>query len=371
MRKISMASLVVALLAFAGCEEEGPPAAPPTPTAKPQTSEARPKEAPKLTGQQLAERVKECAAIHETGDQKRMRECYAPDIEHTAVDSLPPRQYHGPDEVVAQYKEFHDAFSGYKYELAVILVNGMEVVAFGSIHGVHAHEFINLPPTNNKIGVLFGQHVVATPEGKRGKVSLWMDYTNVFAQFGGLPPEDAAQVRPAQESGKWGTTLVAIAKNDQKEKDNLALYDKRIEAFNAHKADDVVALYAEDAVLKDATQKEDRVGADIKKGLEVFYKMSSDVKSTPTWKWAAEDYVASRATVAGTFDGPMPGGKAPTKKPFSLQYLDVVKIENGKIKQHWRFGNSQKFAVDVGLIPPPESRTPNAPAASSAAPKGR
>jgi steroid delta-isomerase-like uncharacterized protein len=339
------------------CEDQPapPPAPPPVKTAAP-TPDKKETKTEKVTGEELAARTKGCFAAHDAGDERKMRDCYADDVKHQMVDSLPPMRSTSADQVSAQYQLFSKAFPDRKHELALILVNGDKVVTIGSLHAKNSGEFMGKPATNKDLGILFAQHVNAGDDGKAEEVDMWLDQTSMMGQLGLLPPQAAGHARPAQQAGTWGATQVVVAKSDQKEKDNLALYDKSTAAFNSHDAKATAELYADDTLFRDAAGKEDLNGKEaLQKGLDSFYKMSSDVKAEHSWKWAAGDYVVSSIKLTGTFDGAMPSGPPPTKKPFTLQDLEVVKIADGKIKEHWIFGNSYKFAVDVGLSPPPEA----------------
>jgi steroid delta-isomerase-like uncharacterized protein len=342
-------------LVAVACEDEPKPP-PPTPPAKTATQEPKKPEAKveKLSGEQMAARTKACFAAHDSGDEKTIRDCYTPDAKQTMVDSLPPMQTTSAEQTVTQFMAFAKAFTPMKHELGVVLVNGENVVVVGTMHATNSGEFMGKPATNKELGLLFGEHIRIAGD-KAAALDIWMDQSSMMAQLGMVPADAASHARPAEKAGQWGETQVVVAKNDKKETDNLALYDQSNAAFNKHDTKAAMAFYADDVKFRDASDPKDVDGkADMEKGLAMFYKMSSDVKSEPKWKWAAGDYVVASVHMTGTFDGDVEKMKA-TNKPYDLTDLEVVKLDNGKIKEHWIFDNGYKFAVDVGLAPAPDT----------------
>jgi hypothetical protein len=87
-----------------------------------------------------------------------------------------------------------------------------------------------------------------------------------------------------------------------------------------------------------------------------MYKGMSDVKLDGVESWAAGDYVVSTGTFTGKNDGPMMGMK-PTGKQVTLGYLQIDRLEAGKIKESWLFYNSAAMAMQLGLMPAPGAPT--------------
>jgi ketosteroid isomerase-like protein len=356
MRTLSMSAAVLAAMTLCACEEPPAPPAPTTPP-KPDTSAAAKKEEPKpvkLTGEQRAQRIKDFFAAIDAGKMDTVKDFMAKDVKKSIVDHLPPMDATGPDAIQAMMKPMMAAFTEMKHETGIILVRGNEVVTVGAAHAKNTGEFGGKPATNKTLGIYFADWSKQADDGKTSEQKTYFDQNSMMGQLGLLPPEAGDHWRPAVEPGKLQPVIV-VAKNDDKEKANLAAYDKVLEPFNKHDVDAVLANYTDDAVFRHNGHKEDLVGKEaMKKGLAGFFKMTSDVKITVDWKWAAGDYVASAGSETGTFDGESPDGKMKgTKKSWTTKWFGVNKFDGGKIKEEWLFSNGLKWAVDVGLAPDP------------------
>lgn len=69
------------------------------------------------------------------------------------------------------------------------------------------------------------------------------------------------------------------------------------------------------------------------------------------------DKVWARMTAHGTHQGPFMG-VAPTGKTFTITVIDVCRVEDGKIVEHW--GVPDRFALlhQLGFLPDPSARAP-------------
>lgn len=76
-----------------------------------------------------------------------------------------------------------------------------------------------------------------------------------------------------------------------------------------------------------------------------------DVKLTIENIFAKGDQVAIVSTFTGTNTGPMMGQPA-TGKAVSVQVVDVVRIRNGKMTEHWGQIDAVKMLTDLGMMPP-------------------
>lgn len=75
-----------------------------------------------------------------------------------------------------------------------------------------------------------------------------------------------------------------------------------------------------------------------------------DIKLTIENIFAKGDQVAIVSTLTGTNTGPMMG-KPATGKSVSMQVVDVVKIKNGKMTDHWGQADVMKMMTDLGMMP--------------------
>jgi predicted ester cyclase len=78
---------------------------------------------------------------------------------------------------------------------------------------------------------------------------------------------------------------------------------------------------------------------------EAFPDFHADIQ----WQSAAGDLVTTykiyRGTHAGTFLG-----VAPTGRPVEFETVDVMRVVNGKITEHWGVGNLLKVMIQIGAI---------------------
>jgi ketosteroid isomerase-like protein len=237
-----------------------------------------------------------------------------------------------------------------KYEVGQIFVHGNDAVVVYSSHGTHKGDLMGKPPTDKPIGYLAAHHVTWGTDGLIATDRHYYDQGTFTGQLG----MHEMPVRAVREPGKWGETEVVIAKNDKTEKANLAVYKKFDQLGRAKDVDKLMELYADDAVFAYMATQEDAKGKEaVKKSFEQWFKVSSDVKGKTAWSWAAGDYVLAAGSSSGTNDGELGEGKPATNKKFSMKALEILKLKDGKITEHWMYGNGFKFAVDLGLAENP------------------
>jgi steroid delta-isomerase-like uncharacterized protein len=70
------------------------------------------------------------------------------------------------------------------------------------------------------------------------------------------------------------------------------------------------------------------------------------------WQLADGDRVTTYKTYHGTHDGPFLG-IAPTHRKIQFETVDVMRIQNGKITDHWGVGNLLSLMQQIGGWTPP------------------
>lgn len=315
-----------------------------------------------LTDEQKAAKLVACWKAFESGDDETLRSCYDANATSTMVDAVPSMKTVGVDAIVATAAVNRRAFPEMKYEPGVILVRGDELVMLAANSGVHGGEFLGTPATGKKVGNYFAQYVKLTPAGKAKVVENYLAMHQLAAQMGlakGMP------ARAPLEPGVFPEHQVVYAGSSDDEEANLQMVAAWSKAYNEHDVDAVMDRYADDVLFRDITMAADVRGKEaVEKGLKDWFAISSDAAGKALWSWAAGDYVVAAQESTGTWDGPIPGlPMKPTNKKFTTHTLDVVKIEDGKVKEHWIFGNSASFAVQVGLAPAPAKAAPATEAA--------
>jgi steroid delta-isomerase-like uncharacterized protein len=72
------------------------------------------------------------------------------------------------------------------------------------------------------------------------------------------------------------------------------------------------------------------------------------------WQLADGDRVTTYKTYYGTHDGPFLG-IAPTHRKINFESVDVMRVKNGKITEHWGVGNLLSLMQQIGGWTPPPS----------------
>ena len=135
------------------------------------------------------------------------------------------------------------------------------------------------------------------------------------------------------------------------EDDNKALtqriYD---EVFSAGKIDVVDELVAEDVV-----EHEEFPGIPPgREGMKQFVRMIKDgfpdLSFTPQDVIAAGDRVVARVRITGTHRGEFIGIAA-TNKNVDVQAIDILRLENGKVVEHWGVTDQLAMMQQLGVVP--------------------
>jgi predicted ester cyclase len=85
--------------------------------------------------------------------------------------------------------------------------------------------------------------------------------------------------------------------------------------------------------------------------LGLYLKAFPDLKVTVEDLMADGDMVVARVSYSGTHQGTL-RGMAPTGKQFTVMGINIFRIANGKLVEHW--GLSDRLAVlqQLGVVPP-------------------
>jgi predicted ester cyclase len=66
---------------------------------------------------------------------------------------------------------------------------------------------------------------------------------------------------------------------------------------------------------------------------------------------AEGDQVVTKKTLRGTHTGPL-GDLPPTGRTVTLQFVDIMRVRDGKIVEHWLSMDQLTFLQQLGVIPP-------------------
>jgi steroid delta-isomerase-like uncharacterized protein len=129
-------------------------------------------------------------------------------------------------------------------------------------------------------------------------------------------------------------------------------FDDVINAGHLDRADDfVTATYLEHQELPGA---EGRQGIDVAKAfLSAMRVAFPDYRFVVEDLIGGEDKVVARVTVTGTHQGEMMG-LAPTYKPVRTTGIEVFRLEDGKLAEHWATFDALGMLRQLGMVPVPK-----------------
>ena len=78
---------------------------------------------------------------------------------------------------------------------------------------------------------------------------------------------------------------------------------------------------------------------------------------------AEGDNVVVRGTFRGTHQGPF-AGLAPTGKPFAMTAIEIFRVADGKLPEHWINADYLALLQQLGAIPTPDATPTHAPVAA-------
>ena len=323
-----------------------------------------PEPAKPATPEDEAKRYVECWGFFTAHDADKFKTCYTKDASSVHEDSGMPDAT-GADQIIETHaKPFWTAFPDIKGDVELTLINGKNGVTVALLTGTNSGTMKtpmgDMPATNKKIGMQVAHAAHFADDGKAvDKERFYADMGEMMGQLG----VSKAPVRPAADKPSMANEIV-IAKDDETEKKNLAMSQAGVDSFNKHDIKALEASLADDATWSEIGVPKDWNKKEAVKMHEELFKAFPDLKITLDTSWAAGDYVVWEGTFAGTNKGPAPdmGIAKATNKPVSLKFMQVMKIKDGKIKNSWGFWNSMKFAMDLGMAPPPPAAGDKKPA---------
>ena len=75
-----------------------------------------------------------------------------------------------------------------------------------------------------------------------------------------------------------------------------------------------------------------------------------EINRWASWQLADEDRVTTYKTYHGTHEGPFLG-IAPTHRRIHFETVDVMRVQNGKITDHWGVANLLSLMQQIGGVP--------------------
>lgn len=316
----------------------------PAPAEKPA---APPK--PAWTADQSAQKYKDCWDQFNKKDWNAFRSCYGAGVTVEAIDSGTP-SVSGLDAAIKDAQGFVEVFPDITGSLQLVLASKDAAAGLAVVTGTHRGPLPSpdgkaIPATNKKVGYMMGL-VVDLADGAVAKERRYDDATTLMAQIGVIK----APTRPVMAASAAAPTVVVSTGSDT-ERANVETFRANVTAFNAHDAKALAAMNAPDSVFHDYTQAKDFDGKGNIAALVELFKGFPDAKIEATSMWGAGDYVVTEGSFSGTNKAAVPsmGIRKPTGKSATVRFMEVTKIETGKIKEDWLIFNSAAFAAQLGL----------------------
>jgi steroid delta-isomerase-like uncharacterized protein len=309
----------------------------PSPNAKPNTPLG------------FAQWYQDCWGDFNTKKWDLFKQCYAPN----ATSQQPgygKLSASGADEIIKSSQDFAKTFPDGRGEGLLILVNGTRITSIYLLKGTNSGPLFapngqTIPPTRKKLGMFMGHSIETNPEGQVVKEIGVMDGITLESQLGFLK----IAARPLVETDVPKPAVV-LARNDDTEMKNVETENKHINDWNKHDGAAVDMLESDDFVFHDLTAPTDLSKAQTTQVNAGFWTSFSDAKMNATSIWGAGTYVSVTGTFDGTNDGELVAMHLKkTGKKVSLPFVDIFRLDGGKIKEEWLFFDSASLLSQLGV----------------------
>jgi predicted ester cyclase len=322
-----------AAVAACACTAPAPPPTPPPPVAP----------AP-MTAEQSVDWYKKCWGLFNDKNWDAFQNCYAPDATSESVDSGRPPES-GRAAIVAGAQALVAPNPDVRGDLQLVIASGNRLVSVALWQGTHTAAMPGpdgkeIPATGKKFSFLMA-HTLQLDAG-RTAVKADADYVDVGTFLGQLGLSKAP-VRKPVETG-LAEPVVAIAKNDAAEAQNVAVVQASFEALNKHDLKALGVSYSDSYVLHEIARPADADKKESLMSMGEIFKGFPDVTITPSEVVGAGDYVVAIGSFEGTNKGGLPSmGIKKNGKHVVSRFLNVFRLEGGKVAEEWLFYNSAGF----------------------------
>jgi predicted ester cyclase len=306
-----------------------------------------PPNAKPTTPQGFAQWYQDCWGDFNTKNWDAFKKCYAPNASSQQA-GYGKLSVTGPDAIVKASQDFIKTFPDGRGEGQLILVKGSHITSIYLLKGTNTGPLFGpdgkeLSGRNQRIGLFFGHSIEVDSDGRVVNEVGAMDGITLENQMGLLKKAG----RPLAETGV-PMPVVVIAKNDEAEMKNVDTEISQLVAWNKHDQEAVNSYESDDYVLHDLTEPNDRNKTQTAQMNKAYWAAFSDAKINPASAWAAGNYVS----VVGAFEGTNDGDFAPMKtkktgRTIVLPFVDIFRLDGGKIKEEWLFFDSASLITQL------------------------
>jgi steroid delta-isomerase-like uncharacterized protein len=133
------------------------------------------------------------------------------------------------------------------------------------------------------------------------------------------------------------------------------------EAWTSGDADQLLALYAEDAVYEEKPTNSVATGhEEIRALYEGTHATFSDIEVTPTTGFQTEGWATIEGTFAGKYTGQLPGLPAGAGQPFSVPFAAIFELDGDKIRRSADYFDLSSVLAQIGAPAAGAEATPTA-----------
>ncbi len=133
---------------------------------------------------------------------------------------------------------------------------------------------------------------------------------------------------------------------------NKALVHTIADRINAKNLEDALTLFGPNHVEHAAYPGMPSGVEAVRAFFSMLFVGFPDAQTTILDTIAEGDKVVLRATIEGTHTGPFIG-IAPTGRHAKWSFIDIYRIADGKIVEHWVETDQMNLMQQLGLVPPP------------------
>ncbi len=132
-------------------------------------------------------------------------------------------------------------------------------------------------------------------------------------------------------------------------------------AWTSHDADQLLALYADDAVYEEKPTNTVATGHDeIRAFFEGTHAVFSDVEVTPVTGFQTEGWATIEGIFAGRYTGQLSGLPAGAGQPFAVPFAAVFELEGDKVRRSADYFDLSSVLAQIGAPAEGAEATPEA-----------
>ncbi len=125
-------------------------------------------------------------------------------------------------------------------------------------------------------------------------------------------------------------------------------------AFNDGDPDQILALYADDALWEEVAIGLSARGPDqIRAHLDALFAATPDIAYEVTDAVVTDDRAVLEWVVTGTLTADFPGLPPAAGQPFSFRGASVFELADGQIRRYTEYWDAYAFLVQLGALPAP------------------